>query len=51
MTGNCWPPIHVQSMIWATDEIGMELLLHPPGGASKKDAFGTADDAVGLSGC
>jgi hypothetical protein len=30
MTGNCWPQFHVQSMIWATDIVGMELLLNPP---------------------
>jgi len=30
MTGNCWPKFHVQSMIWATDTIGMNLLLFPP---------------------
>ncbi len=36
MTGNCWPQFHVQSMIWATDDVGMELMLNPPAGASKK---------------
>lgn len=30
MTGNCWPKFHVQSMIWATDITGVELLLFPP---------------------
>ncbi|KFY49657.1 hypothetical protein V495_00553 [Pseudogymnoascus sp. VKM F-4514 (FW-929)] len=30
MTGNCQPIFHVQSMIWATDRTGIELLLHPP---------------------
>ena len=29
MTANCWPQIHVQSMILATDDIGMEVLLFP----------------------
>ncbi|KAF4625058.1 hypothetical protein G7Y89_g13112 [Cudoniella acicularis] len=29
MTGNCWPAFHVQSMIWATDMIGIETLLFP----------------------
>ncbi|RDW89579.1 hypothetical protein BP6252_01611 [Coleophoma cylindrospora] len=29
MTGNCSPAFHVQSMIWATDRVGLELLLHP----------------------
>lgn len=27
---NCWPNPHVQSMIWATDSTGLELLLYPP---------------------
>ncbi|KAL5351795.1 hypothetical protein ACLOAV_003656 [Pseudogymnoascus australis] len=30
MTGNCQPIFHVQSMIWATDRTGIQLLLHPP---------------------
>jgi hypothetical protein len=30
MTANCWPSLHVQSMIWATDRTGIELLLSPP---------------------
>lgn len=29
MTSNCWPNFHVQSMIWATDRVGIELLLFP----------------------
>lgn len=29
MTANCNPQFHIQSMIWATDAIGMELLLYP----------------------
>jgi hypothetical protein len=29
MTGNCWPAFHVQSMIWATDAIGLSILLQP----------------------
>ncbi|WYZ40081.1 hypothetical protein EsH8_IV_000422 [Colletotrichum jinshuiense] len=51
MTANCWPQFHVQSMIWATDSIGMELLLNPPPGSSVKDDFGTEEDPVGLGGC
>ncbi|KAH8746329.1 hypothetical protein BGZ57DRAFT_972847 [Hyaloscypha finlandica] len=35
MTANCWPQIHVQSMILATDDIGMEVLLFPPPEAHK----------------
>ena len=30
MTANCWPSLHVQSMIWATDLTGLETLLSPP---------------------
>jgi len=30
MTANCWPSMHVQSMIWATDIVGLFLLLSPP---------------------
>ncbi|KAK2052323.1 hypothetical protein LY76DRAFT_526908 [Colletotrichum caudatum] len=51
MTANCWPQFHVQSMIWATDEVGIELLLNPPPGSSVKDEFGTENDAVGMGGC
>ncbi|KAI9056223.1 hypothetical protein LZ554_001151 [Drepanopeziza brunnea f. sp. 'monogermtubi'] len=29
MTMNCAPRIHVQSMIWATDRVGLEVLLFP----------------------
>lgn len=35
MTCNCWPSFHVQSMIWATDIAGLELLLHPPADPTK----------------
>ncbi|KAI1102363.1 hypothetical protein F4804DRAFT_267572 [Jackrogersella minutella] len=51
MTINCGPRPHVQSMIWATDDIGMELLLYPPGNSSQPDVFGTADDIVAFGGC
>ena len=27
MTANCYPAFHIQSMIWATDDVGMELML------------------------
>jgi len=30
MTANCWPTFHVQSMIWATDSVGLSTLLFPP---------------------
>ncbi|KAJ0309142.1 hypothetical protein COL516b_003040 [Colletotrichum fioriniae] len=51
MTANCWPRFHVQSMIWATDSVGIDLLLNPPPGSSVKDDFGTENDPVGLGGC
>lgn len=47
MTGNCWPEFHVQSMIWATDSTGIDLLLNPPPDPSKpKDK-----QPVGIHGC
>ncbi|KAG7117933.1 Alcohol oxidase like protein [Verticillium longisporum] len=53
MTLNCQPRMHIQSMILATDKIGMHNLLDPAlaASASVADQFGTADDPVGLSGC
>lgn len=30
MTANCWPTFHIQSMIWATDIVGINVLLFPP---------------------
>ncbi|KAI1105897.1 hypothetical protein F4804DRAFT_89771 [Jackrogersella minutella] len=34
MTANCLPKFHIQSTIWATDSVGMKLLLNPPEGLS-----------------
>ncbi|KAI1077088.1 hypothetical protein F5B20DRAFT_281420 [Whalleya microplaca] len=51
MTINCGPSPHVQSMIWATDSVGMELLLYPPTEASQEDNYGTANDTVAFGGC
>ncbi|KAI0007076.1 hypothetical protein F4779DRAFT_526671 [Xylariaceae sp. FL0662B] len=51
MTVNCSPSPHVQSMIWATDSVGMELLLYPPAEASQEDAYGTENDTVAFGGC
>ncbi|KAL0939761.1 uncharacterized protein CTRU02_206371 [Colletotrichum truncatum] len=53
ITANCYPRFHVQSMIWATDRIGMELLLDPFQGlaASVGDGWGSREDLVGLGGC
>ncbi|KAK6082005.1 hypothetical protein SCUP515_02784 [Seiridium cupressi] len=51
MTANCLPQYHIQSMVWATDSIGMELLLYPPPGSSTPDKYGGANDMVALEGC
>ncbi|KAL0939749.1 uncharacterized protein CTRU02_206359 [Colletotrichum truncatum] len=53
MTLNCQPRLHVQSMIFATDDIGMGILLDPTiaTSASEDDPFGSKDAPVGLSGC
>lgn len=53
MTANCNPRGHIQSMIFATDDIGMGILLDreraTTGGVA--DWYGSADDPVGLSSC
>lgn len=50
MTANCWPSFHVQSMIWATDSIGLNILLFPPKETiallSKKPAFDPVEHVV-----
>lgn len=52
-TVNCQPSPHVQSMLWATDDIGMGILLDPALAYSvpQDDHWGTVDDPVGLSFC
>ncbi|KAK7704142.1 hypothetical protein SLS64_008700 [Diaporthe eres] len=52
-TANCQPSPHVQSMLWATDDIGMGILLDPALAHSvpQDDHWGTVDDPVGLSFC
>lgn len=52
-TANCQPSPHVQSMLWATDDVGMGILLDPALAHSvpQADHWGTADDPVGLSFC
>lgn len=52
-TLNCDPAPHVQSMIWATDDVGMAILLDPAfaHSAGVDDIYGTKDDPVGLSFC
>lgn len=52
LTANCYPRGHVQSMIFATDDIGMAVLLDPNHATTGvADNYGAADDPVGLSGC
>lgn len=52
LTANCSPRPHVQSMIFATDSIGMAVLLDPEHATTGvADKYGTANDTVGLSGC
>ncbi|OLN96078.1 hypothetical protein CCHL11_03302, partial [Colletotrichum chlorophyti] len=53
MTLNCQPRPHVQSMILATDDVGMSILLDPTLAttSSQDDRFGSKDDPVGFSGC
>ncbi|KAI1502293.1 hypothetical protein F5X99DRAFT_427427 [Biscogniauxia marginata] len=45
-TANCIPKYHIQFKIWATDSVGMELLLYPP--PIQKD---THSRIVALGGC
>ncbi|RYP50782.1 hypothetical protein DL768_003780 [Monosporascus sp. mg162] len=47
MTVNCRPQMPVQSMIWATDSTGMELLLYP----RRDELEGDAGRLVALQGC
>ncbi|KAL7626242.1 hypothetical protein AAE478_003012 [Parahypoxylon ruwenzoriense] len=46
-TANCLPKFHIHSMIWATDSIGMELLLNTPQGLARHGG----DQRVALGGC
>ncbi|KUI56767.1 hypothetical protein VP1G_04138 [Cytospora mali] len=52
-TLNCIPRTHLQSMLLATDDIGMGILLDPnlALSASADDFYGTAKDPVGFSSC
>lgn len=52
-TLNCHPRIHVQSMLLATDDVGMGILLDEDIAlsASVDDFYGTAADPVGLTPC
>jgi hypothetical protein len=59
---NCWPNPHVQSMIWALDSIGLNLLLYPPSTSNYDEWIGRMPHApgwdqdirtpvIGLNGC
>ncbi|KAF3770856.1 hypothetical protein M406DRAFT_67219 [Cryphonectria parasitica EP155] len=52
-TLNCHPRIHLQSMLLATDDIGMSILLDPDLAlsASVNDFYGTSLDPVGFTPC
>ncbi|KAL1890610.1 hypothetical protein Sste5346_008126 [Sporothrix stenoceras] len=52
LTANCYPRPHVQSMIFATDSVGMAVLLDPEHATTGvDDKYGASNDTVGLSGC
>lgn len=51
MTANCWPQFHVQSMIWATDSTGLELLLYPPQPDEIPEGLPEDWKEVGINGC
>lgn len=50
---NCHPRVHLQSMLLATDDVGMSVLLDPALAlsASVDDFYGTSKDPVGFSPC
>ncbi|KAL2288841.1 hypothetical protein FJTKL_03493 [Diaporthe vaccinii] len=50
---NCHPRVHLQSMLLATDDVGMSVLLDPALAlsASVDDFYGTSQDPVGFSPC
>ena len=51
MTGNCWPSWHVQSMIWATDSLGISALLFPPKNSKLLPPKEDGTPEVGINGC
>ncbi|KAK7735316.1 hypothetical protein SLS53_007547 [Cytospora paraplurivora] len=56
LTANCWPHFHVQSEVWATDFVGMDLLMNnPPHNPNTTkvamDGFAGPGEPVGLAGC
>lgn len=52
-TLNCHPRIHLQSMLLATDDVGMAILLDPEIAlsASVDDFYGSRADPVGFTPC
>ncbi|OWP01189.1 hypothetical protein B2J93_5469 [Marssonina coronariae] len=47
LTMNCRPRVHIQSMMWATDRVGMEILLFPSASLVEKykEILGDRDTA------
>lgn len=52
-TMNCDPRPHVQSMLWATDDVSMSILLDPnlAHAVALQDPFGEPEDPIGMSFC
>ncbi|KAH0424723.1 hypothetical protein CcaCcLH18_11368 [Colletotrichum camelliae] len=50
ITAKCWPRFYIPSMVWATDQTGIGLLLDASLGRSHS-IFGGPGELVGLSGC
>lgn len=50
---NCQPWPHVQSMLLATDDVGMSILLNPSlaNTVHRNDFFGNVDDLTGFTPC
>lgn len=53
LTASCWPHFHVQADVWATDFVGMQLLMEPPPprADSLVDDFADRFAPVGLADC
>ncbi|KAI1393498.1 uncharacterized protein F4822DRAFT_439572 [Hypoxylon trugodes] len=51
MTANCLPKFHIPSMIWATDTLGMELLLNLREDASASNTASGNGQVAAFQGC
>lgn len=47
MTAKCLPEPYIESMIWATDSVGMQLLLYKHHGDNRIGASGVCDETHG----